>query len=86
MMMTHPAVGQVAVVGVPDHRLGEVGRAYVVPRSGATIDEAEVIAWCREQMANYKVPRSVEVVDSLPLNATGKVLKYVLRERAAGNG
>jgi len=86
MMMTHPAVGQVAVVGVPDHRLGEVGRAYVVPRAGATIDEAELIAWCREQMANYKVPRSVEVVDALPLNATGKVLKYVLRERAAGTG
>jgi HIP---CoA ligase len=86
MMMTHPAVGQVAVVGVPDHRLGEVGRAYVVPRAGATIDEADLIAWCREQMANYKVPRSVEVVDALPLNATGKVLKYVLRERAAGTG
>jgi len=86
MMMTHPAVGQVAVVGVPDHRLGEVGRAYVVPRAGASIDEAELIAWCREQMANYKVPRSVEVVDALPLNATGKVLKYVLRERAAGTG
>jgi HIP---CoA ligase len=86
MMMTHPAVGQVAVVGVPDHRLGEVGRAYVVPRAGATIDEAELIVWCREQMANYKVPRSVEVVDALPLNATGKVLKYVLRERAAGTG
>ena len=86
MMMRHPAVGQVAVVGVPDHRLGEVGVAFVVPRPGATIDEAELIAWCREQMANYKVPRYVEVVDALPLNATGKVLKYVLRERAAGNG
>ena len=83
IMATHPAVGQVAVVGVPDHRLGEVGRAYVVPRAGATVDPAELIAWCREQMANYKVPRSVEVVDALPLNATGKVLKYVLREQAA---
>jgi acyl-CoA synthetase (AMP-forming)/AMP-acid ligase II len=83
MMMRHPAIGQVAVVGVPDDRLGEVGRAYVVPRAGASVDPAEVVAWCREQMANYKVPRSVEVVDALPLNATGKVLKYVLRERAA---
>ena len=83
-MMTHPSVGQVAVIGIPEPRLGEVGRAYVVPRAGATVDEAELIAWCRERMANYKVPRAVEVVDALPLNATGKVLKYVLRERAAG--
>ncbi len=84
MLMEHPSVGQVAVIGVPDHRMGEVGRAYVVPRAGATVDEAELIAWAREKMANYKVPRSVEVVDALPLNATGKVLKYVLREQAAG--
>jgi HIP---CoA ligase len=84
VLMTHPAVGQVAVIGVPDHRLGEVGKAFVVPRAGATIDEAELIAWAREQMANYKVPRSVEVVDALPLNATGKVLKYVLRKRSTG--
>jgi len=84
MLMAHPSVGQVAVIGVPDHRMGEVGKAYVVPRTGATVDEAELIAWARERMANYKVPRSVEVVDALPLNATGKVLKYVLREQAAG--
>jgi acyl-CoA synthetase (AMP-forming)/AMP-acid ligase II len=83
VMMTHPAVGQVAVIGVPDARLGEVGRAYVVPRAGASVDEAELLAWCREAMANYKAPRSVAVVDALPLNATGKVLKYVLREQAA---
>lgn len=82
MMMRHPAVGQVAVVGVPDHRLGEVGKAFVVPRAGATVDPDELIAWCRDQMANYKVPRSVEVVEALPLNAGGKVLKYELRRRA----
>jgi acyl-CoA synthetase (AMP-forming)/AMP-acid ligase II len=81
-LMTHPSVGQVAVIGVPDERLGEVAKAFVVPRAGATVDEAELIAWSREQMANYKVPRSVEVVDALPLNASGKVLKYVLREQA----
>jgi HIP---CoA ligase len=80
MMMEHPAVSQVAVIGVPDHRLGEVGRAYVVPRDGATVDGAALIDWCRERMANYKVPRSVEVVDALPLNAVGKVQKFVLRE------
>jgi HIP---CoA ligase len=83
IVMRHPAVGQVAIVGVPDPRLGEVAKAYVVPRGHATVDETELIAWCREQMANYKVPRTVEVVDALPLNASGKVLKYVLRQRAA---
>ncbi|HET6663843.1 MAG TPA: FadD3 family acyl-CoA ligase [Acidimicrobiales bacterium] len=82
MIMEHPAVGQVAVVGVTDQRLGEVAKAFVVPRTGATIDEAGLIAWCRDRMANYKVPRSVQVVDALPLNASGKVLKYVLREQA----
>jgi acyl-CoA synthetase (AMP-forming)/AMP-acid ligase II len=84
MMMRHPSVGQVAVVGVPDHRLGEVGKAFVVPRAGATVDPEALIAWCRDEMANYKVPRSVEVVDALPLNASGKVLKYKLREQAQG--
>jgi HIP---CoA ligase len=82
MLMEHPTVGQAAVVGVPDRRLGEVATAFVVPRAGTTIDEMALIAWCRERMANYKVPRSVQVVDALPLNASGKVLKYVLRERA----
>jgi HIP---CoA ligase len=80
--MEHPSVGQAAVVGVPDRRMGEVATAFVVPRAGAMIDEAALIAWSRERMANYKVPRSVQVVDGLPLNASGKVLKYVLRERA----
>jgi acyl-CoA synthetase (AMP-forming)/AMP-acid ligase II len=83
IMMGNPAVGQVAVVGVPDPRLGEVGYAYVIPRAGATIDVDELIVWCREHMANYKVPRTVEVVDAFPLNASGKVLKYQLREKAA---
>jgi HIP---CoA ligase len=82
MLMEHPSVGQAAVIGVPDRRMGEVAIAFVVPRAGATIDEAALIAWSRERMANYKVPRSVQVVDGLPLNASGKVLKYVLRERA----
>jgi acyl-CoA synthetase (AMP-forming)/AMP-acid ligase II len=78
----HAAVAQAAVVGVPDVRLGEVGAAFVVPRRGARIDEAELIAWARERMANYKVPRQVRVVSELPTNAAGKVLKTILRERA----
>jgi acyl-CoA synthetase (AMP-forming)/AMP-acid ligase II len=82
MMMEHAAIGQAAVVGVPDQRMGEVATAFVVPRAGAIVDEAGLIVWCRERMANYKVPRSIRVVDALPLNASGKVLKYVLREQA----
>jgi acyl-CoA synthetase (AMP-forming)/AMP-acid ligase II len=84
MMLAHPGLSQVAVVGVPDTRMGEVGVAFVVPRPSAAVDEAELIAWCRERMANYKVPRRIEVIDALPLNASGKVLKYELRARAGG--
>ena len=82
IMSGQPSIAQVAVVGVPDERMGEVGRAFVVPRSGEAVDDGELMAWCRENMANYKVPRSIEVVAELPLNASGKVLKYELRERA----
>lgn len=82
LLGTHPAVAQVAVVGVPDERMGEVGVAFVVPVADTTVDPDEVIAWSREHMANYKVPRRVEIVDALPLNASGKVLKYELRDRA----
>jgi len=79
----HPGVAQVAVIGIPDERMGEVGMAFVVPRPGAALDPAELIAWCRGEMANFKTPRRVEVVSALPTNASGKVLKYALRERAA---
>ena len=82
IMTAHAAVAQVAMVGVPDDRLGEVGKAFVVPTTGTDVDVDELIAWCREHMANYKVPRSVEVVDALPLNASNKVLKYDLRARS----
>ena len=74
-------IHQVAVIGVPDERMGEVGMAFVVPAPGASLTPESVIAWCRGNMANYKVPRRVEIVDSLPMNATGKVTKFVLRER-----
>ena len=85
MLLAHPAVGQAAVVGVPDRRLGEVGVAYLVPRAGATIDPGEIIAWSRGRMANYKVPRAVHVVSQLPQNASGKVLKYELRRQATSS-
>jgi acyl-CoA synthetase (AMP-forming)/AMP-acid ligase II len=85
MISDHPAVSQVAIVGVPDTRLGEVGCAFVVLRPDQTLTADELIAWCRERMANYKVPRSVQVVDALPLNASGKVLKFELRDRATSD-
>jgi acyl-CoA synthetase (AMP-forming)/AMP-acid ligase II len=75
-------LAQVAVIGIPDERQGEVGMAFGVPAPGVDVTPEQVIAWSRENMANYKVPRRVEIVDELPVNASGKVLKYVLRERA----
>lgn len=79
-----PGVARAAVIGVPDERMGEVARAYIVPTAGAQLDEAAVIAWSRDNMANYKVPRSVRFLAEFPMNASGKVLKGELRELAAG--
>jgi len=80
-LLQHPDVAQVAVVGRPDERMGEVGVAFVIPVPGHEIDPDEVIAWARERLANFKVPRQVHVVDELPLNPSGKVMKFKLREQ-----
>jgi acyl-CoA synthetase (AMP-forming)/AMP-acid ligase II len=85
LLARHPAVGEVAVIGVPDDRLGEVGRAYVIARRDVAATEDEIIAWCRERIANFKVPRSVVFVDRLPRTPNGKVLKGELRA-AVGAG
>ncbi len=82
LLLGHPEVAQAAVVGVPDDRMGEVGYAFVVPAHGTAPDPDQIVAWAREHMANFKAPRVVEVVDALPLNASGKVLKFELRDRA----
>ncbi|MGD0704964.1 MAG: FadD3 family acyl-CoA ligase [Trebonia sp.] len=73
-------VAESAVVGVPDDRLGEVGRACIVTRAGRILDETTVLDFCRERLANYKVPRQVEFRDALPRNPSGKVLKRLLRD------
>jgi acyl-CoA synthetase (AMP-forming)/AMP-acid ligase II len=83
LMFAHDGVAQVAVIGIPDERMGEVGMAFVVPASGQTLDPEALSAWCREQMANYKVPRRIALVDEIPVNAAGKVDKLELRRRAA---
>jgi acyl-CoA synthetase (AMP-forming)/AMP-acid ligase II len=81
-LLQMPGVGEVAVIGVPHERLGEVGMAFVVPAPGQSLTKDSVIAWSRQNMANFKVPRRVELLDALPRNATGKVVKFELRERA----
>jgi len=75
-----PAVAETAVLGVPHERWGEIGRAMIVLRQGRTLTEAEVIAHCRANLAAYKIPHIVSFTDALPKNATGKVLKRLLRE------
>jgi acyl-CoA synthetase (AMP-forming)/AMP-acid ligase II len=85
MLAAHPGIAESAVVGVPDERLGEVGQAFVVARPGASLDPDEIVAWCRDRMANYKAPRTVVVVDVLPRNASGKVVKFELRQSAVAS-
>jgi len=82
LLLSHPQVAQVAVVGVPDERMGEVGMAFVVPVAGTEPDPHEIVTWARENMANFKVPRHVRLVESLPMNASNKVLKTELRALA----
>ena len=78
-LTAHPSIAQVAVIGLPDERMGEVGCACVVLRPGQALDEPGLIAWSRERMANYKVPRFVRFFASLPVNASNKVIKNELR-------
>ncbi len=78
LILEHPAVAEVAVVGIPDDRMGEVGHAFVTLRSGGVLDPDQFRAYCRQSMANYKVPRKFTILDALPRNASGKVQKFRL--------
>jgi long-chain acyl-CoA synthetase len=76
----HPAVAEVAVVGVPDDKWGESVKAVIVPVAGAERSDADVLAWVAARIARYKVPKSIDWVSALPRNHTGKVLRRVLRD------
>jgi len=78
VLMGHEAVSLAAVIGVPHESHGEEIKAFVIPEKGASVTGEELVAWAKEQMAGYKYPRTVEVVDDLPMTATGKILKREL--------
>jgi fatty-acyl-CoA synthase len=75
----HPQVLEVAVIGVPDAKWGEAVKAVCVPKPGMQVDVESVMAWARERIAGFKVPRSVDVIEALPRNASGKILRKDLR-------
>ena len=82
LLLEHPAVQQVAVVGLPDERLGEVAVAYVQRRESAMIDAEEVLGHCRGKVASFKLPRHVVFIDAFPMTESGKIRKTELREDA----
>lgn len=86
VLAEHPAVLEIAVIGVPDDRWGETVKAVVAFRPGASATEEELIAWTREKLAGYKTPRSIDVVEALPRNPSGKILKRDLRKPYWGDG
>jgi long-chain acyl-CoA synthetase len=80
VLMGHPEILECAVIGVPDAKWGETVKAVVVRRSGTALSETTLIEWSRDKLAGFKRPRSVDFVEALPRNASGKILKRTLRE------
>ncbi|MFM8440874.1 MAG: AMP-binding enzyme, partial [Acidobacteriota bacterium] len=80
VIITHEAVSLVAVIGIPDEKLGEEVKAFIVLKQGKTVTEAEMIEWCKTQFAANKYPRRIEFRDSLPIGGTGKIFKRALKE------
>ncbi|MCP3733512.1 FadD3 family acyl-CoA ligase [Sphingomonas sp. RP10(2022)] len=85
LLSGHPAIEMAAIVGIPDERMGEVGKAFVVLRPGASADAAAITAWARANMANYRVPRHIVFAKELPRNAGGKILRTALRDMTREN-
>lgn len=79
-LFTHPKVQNVSVIGMPDNVMGEVAVAYIIPREGASIDPQEIVDYCVSEIANFKVPRYVQIVDEFPMTQSGKIQKFLLRE------
>ena len=79
ILLNHPLIIQAAVVGIPDERMGEVPKAFLVMNGKDLSSKEEIIKWAKDNMANYKVPREIEFLDSLPVNAAGKIMKFKLR-------
>jgi long-chain acyl-CoA synthetase len=79
VLMSHPEVSLAAVVGIPHERHGEEVKAYVILKGEATLSESELVGWCKANMADYKYPRIIEFRETLPMTATGKILKGELR-------
>jgi fatty-acyl-CoA synthase len=82
-LYTHPKVHDVSIIGVPDERMGEVVMAYIIPKEGTDPTAAEIVDFCQGKLANFKIPRYVEFVDSFPLTGSGKVQKFIQRKMAA---
>ena len=81
VLHSHPAVNTAIVVGMPHTMQGEVPKAFISKAEGAEVTEIELVRYCKEQLAHFKVPRKVEFVDDFPLSGTGKILRRILRER-----
>ena len=90
VLYEHPKVKEACAVGLPDPYRGETVKAFIVPHDGESLTESDVVAYCKEKLAAYKVPKTVEFMDDLPKSAIGKVLRRSLRdmemERASSKG